>query len=143
VSVLFEGFHLNSRDVAVRLERLGDRNHSVADVVTLLAVVCLALATWLYLGNGASVPLWKAFASIALAGLLGLATLTRQPHWATSMRFLTAAWMIAAPYLLGFADIPSALRANMAIGAMLMATASIPGAFGSRSDLPAPISQLS
>jgi len=123
---------IQGMDVAVRLERFGDRNHGVADVVTLLAVVCLALATWSCLANGASVPLWKAFASIALAGLLGHAALTRQPHWATLMRFLTAAWMIAAPYLLGFADIPSALRANMAIGAMLMATASIPGAFGSQ-----------
>ena len=129
-------------NAAVRLERFGDRSHSVADVVTLLAVVCLGLATWSCLANGASVPLWKAFASIALAGLLGLATLTRQPHWATSMRFLTAAWMIVAPYLLGFADIPSARRANMAIAAMLMATASIPGAFGSRSDLPVPTAQL-
>jgi hypothetical protein len=123
---------IQGMDVAVRLERFGDRNHGVADVVTLLAVVCLALATWSCLANGASVPLWKAFASIALAGLLGHAALTRQPHWPTLMRFLTAAWMIAAPYLLGFADIPSALRANMAIGAMLMATASIPGAFGSQ-----------
>jgi len=127
----------------VRLERFGDRNHSVADVVTLLAVVCLALATWSYLDNGASVPHWKAFASVALAGLFALAALTRQPHWAISMKFLTGAWIIATPYLLGFADIPLALRANMAIGFMLIATASIPGASGSRSDSPLPTAQLS
>ena len=59
-------------DVAVRLERFGERNHSVADVVMLLAVVCLALVTWSYLGDAASVPLWKPYASVALAVLLAL-----------------------------------------------------------------------
>ena len=38
----------------MRLERLGERNHGVADVVMLLAVVCLALATWSYLGDAAT-----------------------------------------------------------------------------------------
>ena len=41
---------------------------------------------------------------------------------------------MAAAYLLGFADIPSALRAYMVIGALLTATASISRASGSRSD---------
>jgi len=122
----------------VRLEGLGDRNHRVADVVMLLAVVCLAIATWSCLGAGASVPPWKAFAGVALAGLLALASLTRHPHWAICMRVLTAAWLIAAPYLLNFADIPSAFRAYMAIGALLMAMASIPRASGLRSDFVLP-----
>jgi hypothetical protein len=104
----------------------------------LLAVVLLALATWSYLGDGASVPPWKAFADVALAGLLALAALTRQPDWAISMRFLTAAWIIAAPYLFGFADIPSALRAHVAIGTLLIATASVTRASGSRSDFALP-----
>jgi hypothetical protein len=125
-------------DVAVRLEGFGDRNHRIADVVMLLAVVCLAIATWSCLGDGASVPPWKAFAGVALAGLLALASLTRHPHWAISMRFLTAAWLIAAPYLLSFAQIPSAFRAYMAIGALLMATASIPRVSGLRSDFALP-----
>jgi hypothetical protein len=131
-----------ARDVAVRPERFGERNHSVADVVMLLAVVCLAIVTWSHLGDAASVPLWKAYASVALAGLLALAALTRQPHWATSMRFLTAAWVIAAPYLLGFVHITSVLPAYMAIGAVLM-MASILGASASRSDSPLRTAHLS
>jgi hypothetical protein len=125
-------------DVTVRVEGFGDGNHRVADVVMLLAVVCLAIATWSCLGDGASVPPWKAFAGVALAGLLALASLTRHPHWAISMRFLTAAWIIAAPYLLNFAHVASAFRAYMAIGALLMATASIPRASRLRSDFALP-----
>lgn len=127
----------------MRLERLGERNHGVADVVMLLAVVCLALATWSYLGDAATLPLWRSYASVALAGLLALAALTRQPHWATSMRFLTGAWTIAAPYLLEFAHIAPAFRAYMAIGALLLTTASISGTATSRLHSPLPTAQPS
>jgi hypothetical protein len=123
----------------VRLERFGERHHSVADVVMVLAVVCLALVTWSYLGDTASVPLWKPYASIALAILLTLAALTRQPHWAISMRFLSGGWMIAAPYLLKFAEIAPALCwAYLAIGVLIATMASISGAYALRSDSDCP-----
>jgi hypothetical protein len=52
------------------------------------------------------------------------------------MRFLTAAWMIAAPYLLDFAYVTAAFRAYMAIGTLLVTTASIFGIAASRSYSP-------
>jgi hypothetical protein len=125
--------------VAVRLERFGERHHSAADIVMVLAVVCLALATWSYLGGAASVPLWKPYASVALAVVLTLAALTRQPHW----RFLSGGWMIAAPYLLKFSDIAPALWAYLAIGVLLATMASISGAYASRSGSPLPAAELS
>ncbi len=128
--------------MAVRLDRFGERHHSVADVVMVLAVVCLALVTWSYLGDAASVPLWKPYASVALAVLLTLAALTRQPHWAISMRFLSGGWMIAAPYLLKFTDIAPALWAYLAIGVLLTTMASISGAYALRSDTPLPTAQV-
>jgi hypothetical protein len=127
----------------VRLETFGERHHSIADVLMVLAVVCLALMTWSYLGNAASVPLWKPYVSIALAVLLTLGALTRQPRWAISMRFLSGGWIIAAPYVLKFADIAPALWAYLAIGIPLATTALIPGAFALRSGPPLPAAQLS
>jgi hypothetical protein len=127
----------------VRLERFGDRDHSAADVVMVLAVICLALVTWSYLGEAASVPLWKSYASVTLSVLLALAALTRQPHWAISMRFLSGGWMIAAPFLLKFSDIAPALRAYLAIGVLLATMASISGASALRSDSPPPTAQSS
>ena len=126
----------------MRLERFGERHHSIADVVMVLAVVCLALVTWSYLGDAASVPVWKPYASVALAVLLTLAALTRQPHWAISMRFLSGGWMIAAPYLLEFADIAPALWAYLAIGVLLATMATISGAYASRFDSPLPAVEL-
>ena len=128
--------------MAVRLERFGERHDSVADVVMVLAVVCLALVTWSYLGDAASVPLWKPYASVALAMLLTLAAMTRQPHWAISMRFLTGVWIIVAPYLLKFADIAPALSAYLAIGVLLATIASISGAYALRSDAPHPTAEV-
>jgi hypothetical protein len=119
--------------VAVRLEKVWGRHHSVADVVMVFAVVCLAIVTWSYLGDAASVPLWKPYASVALAMLLTLAALTRQPHWAIAMRFLSGGWMIAAPFLLKFADIAPALWAHLATGVLLATMSSISGAHALRS----------
>jgi hypothetical protein len=110
----------------VGLEGFGEREHGIADAVLLLAVVCLALMTWSFLADVAGVPLWKPFASTAVTGLFALAALTRHPCWAASIRFLTGGWVVAAPYLLKFADIAPALQAYLAIGTLLVIM-SIPG----------------
>ena len=110
----------------MRVEGFGEREHGISDVVMLLAVVCLALVTWCCLADAASVPLWKSYTSVTLAVLFALAALTRHPHWASSIRLLTGIWMIAAPYLLQFADIAPAFWAYLAIGTLLV-TVSIPG----------------
>jgi hypothetical protein len=60
----------------VRLERFGEREHNLADVLMLLAVVCLAVVTWSYLTTAAGVPLWKSYTSVALTVLFALAALT-------------------------------------------------------------------
>lgn len=120
--------------MAVRLETFGERHHSAADIMMVLATVCLALVTWLYLGDAASVPLWKPYVSVALAVLLTLGALTRQPHWAISMRFLSGGWIIAAPYVLKFADIAPALWVHLAIGVLVAAMALISGTFALRPD---------
>jgi hypothetical protein len=117
----------------VGLETFGERRHSVADLVMVLAAVCLALVTWSCLGDAAGVPLWKPYASVGVAVLLTLGALTRQPHGAISMRFLSGGWIIAAPYLLKFADIAPALWAHLALGVLLATMALLSGAFALRS----------
>ncbi len=101
-----------------------ERQHSIVDLVVLLAAIALALATWSYVSNGVS-P-WKAYTSVVVTALFGLASLTRHPHWATSIRLLMGGWIMAAPYVLGFADIAPALWVYLAIGS-LVAMVAIPG----------------
>jgi hypothetical protein len=104
----------------------GDREHSVVDLILLLSAMCLALATWSFLSDASRVPLWKSYVSVVITGLLVLAALTRNPHWAAAIRLLTGGWLIAAPYLLSFADIAPALWAYLSTG-LLVTTLAIPG----------------
>jgi hypothetical protein len=104
----------------------GDREHSVVDLILLLSAMCLALATWSFLSDASRVPLWKSYVSVVITGLLALAALTRNPHWAAAIRLLTGGWLIAAPYLLSFADIAPALWAYLSTG-LLVTTLAFPG----------------
>jgi hypothetical protein len=104
----------------------GEREHSVADMVVLLGVVCLALVTWSCLADFPVMPLWKSYVSVGLAALFALAALTRHPHWAASIRRLAGGWMIAAPYVLKFSNITPALWAYLAVGTSGVAL-SVPG----------------
>jgi hypothetical protein len=103
----------------------GDREHNLVDLVVILAAVCLAVATWSYLSDAAGVPIWKSYLSVVITGLLALAAMTRNARWAAAIRLLTGAWLIGAPYLLGFADIATAFWTYLAAG-VLVTTLAIP-----------------
>ena len=103
-----------------------DREHGAVDLLVLLATVCLALATWVYLADTSSVQPWKAFVSVVVTMLLALAALTRNPDRAVAIRFLTGGWLITAPFVLGFDDVAPAFWSYLAIGT-LVATAAAPG----------------
>jgi hypothetical protein len=112
--------------MTVRLGELGDREHSIADLVMLLAIVCLALVTWSHVVDAAGAPPWKLYTTLAVSMLLALASLTRHPRWAAWIRLLTGGWIIAAPYMLKFADAAAAPWAHLGTGILLVAV-SIPG----------------
>ena len=84
----------------MRLDHAKDREHGAVDLLVLLATVCLALATWVYLADTSSVQPWKAFVSVVVTMLLALAALTRNPDRAVAIRFLTGGWLITAPFVL-------------------------------------------
>jgi hypothetical protein len=88
----------------------------------MLAVVSASLATWAGLCDSSGVALWKSYVSVGVAVLLALAALTRHPGWAAASRVLIGAWMIAAPYLLGFADVAPTRSAYLLIGIAVMIT---------------------
>jgi hypothetical protein len=118
----------------MRLNGVGDREHGVVDLLVLLATVGLALATWADLAETSSVPAWKSFASVTITLLLALAALTRNPDWATAIRLLTAAWLVAAPFILKFDNVAPAFQTYLAVGTLVaaMATPGIAGRLAGR-----------
>jgi hypothetical protein len=103
-----------------------ERDHGVLDLVLLAAVMCLALGAWAFLNGVVVVPAQAAFISVAVTLVLALASLTRQPRWAAAIRFVTGLWIIATPYVFGFAAVPPALRLHLAVGT-LVTTLAMPG----------------
>lgn len=110
----------------MRPEACWNSEQRFADIVVLLGVVCLVLATWPGLSHSVGMPLWTSCFSTVATMFLALAALTRHPYWAARIRLLTGTWIIAAPHLLGFADLTSAPRTYLTIGA-LIAAMSVPG----------------
>jgi hypothetical protein len=106
--------------------RFGERTHGITDLTLLTAVVALALGTWAFLADANGTAAWKPATGVAVTVLLALATLTRQPRWAAVIRMLTGAWIIAAPHVLGFAQVAPAVRLSLTIGTVV-ATLAMPG----------------
>jgi len=106
--------------MSVQMEEFGERKHSVADIMVLLAAVCVALVTWSSLTDVARVPLWKSYIGVVISLLFALAALTRHPRWAASIRFLTGVWMVTAPFLLKFTDTAPALWGYLTLGSLII-----------------------
>jgi hypothetical protein len=94
----------------------------MTDMLILLAAVTLILATWASL-SGTGIPVWKSYISVMISLTLTLATLTRDPDWAASIRILTGIWFIGAPFLLRFHDVTLALWTYLGAGATVTALA--------------------
>jgi hypothetical protein len=110
---------------------LNDRTHGIFDLAMLAASMSQAAATWLYLSDAATVPVSRGLTAACVTVVLILAALTRNQVWAASFRTVTGFWLLAAPFALGFADIASAFRIHLTIGA-LVSTLAIPAIAASR-----------
>lgn len=101
-------------------EGMGERPLGFGDYAALLAAILVALASWACLAG--LEPAWKPWLCVAVAVLFALASLTRHPEWGIRLKQAGGVWAIAAPWVLGFAHVPAALWAFVAIGIALLAT---------------------
>jgi len=108
---------IEQEEIVVPPENDWVRVHRIPDFLLLLSVVCLALATWAGLSRAAAVPLWRPYFVVSVTIFFALAALTRHPYWAVSMRAAMGAWIIAAPWMLGFTGPP--LWTWLAVGGLV------------------------
>lgn len=128
----------------MRPVRFAERDHSVANAVTLLAVVCLDLVTWCYLGEAATAAV--VIICQRCVGCLFGTCVPDPPASSREYNEVSDWWMDNGRglfILLGFADIAPALQSYLTIGALVGTAASIPGTSASRSVSPLPTAQLS
>jgi len=102
-----------------------DRNRAI-DIALLVCVVGLAVATWAALSGTHGTMTWRPCFAVLATIFLALAALTPHTPWATAMRLVMSVWLMMAPWLLAFADVPVA-RWSYVITASLIALSSVPG----------------
>jgi hypothetical protein len=102
----------------------GTRHHAV-DIAMLMCVAGLAVATWAAMSHAGRVSAWQPCFGISATIFLALAALTPQMQWAATVRLAMSGWIILAPWLLAFADLPLARWSHLIVGT-LIATLSAP-----------------
>ena len=93
----------------------------LSDIVLLVSAIGLTLVTWATLCRAGAVPVWKPCCGVAATMLLTLAALTPHETWAIAIRRIISGWLIAAPWILTFAEVSAARWAYVISGTLIAA----------------------
>ncbi|MBP2233242.1 hypothetical protein J2847_006579 [Azospirillum agricola] len=86
------------------------------DVMTLLLGAGLFITPWLFRFTDLSLASWNAWTTGAVIIVLALAAIFAFAEWEKWGNLLVGLWAFAAPWALGFAGHPLAMRSHVAIG---------------------------
>jgi hypothetical protein len=95
------------------------RRSGVADVVMLVCVIGLALATWIALSQVDGAAARKLCVGIFITVFLALAAITPRESCAIAVRLAMSGWLIIAPWLLSFADSSLARWSHVLTGSLI------------------------
>jgi SPW repeat len=85
----------------------------------LLCVIGLTMATWAAVSSADGVATWKFCFSVTATIFLGLAALTPRALWALGVRLTMSGWLMTAPWLLAFSDLPLARWSHLIAGLLI------------------------
>ncbi|AYG75494.1 SPW repeat protein [Rhizobium sp. CCGE532] len=92
--------------------------------VSLLLAACLFVSPWIFGFTAEVMPSWNAWIVAVLLGASAIATLSVFAEWEEWANLVLGLWLIASPWLLGFATNVSAMWTDIVLG-MLIAAASL------------------
>ncbi|ENN85412.1 hypothetical protein RHSP_52562 [Rhizobium freirei PRF 81] len=94
------------------------------DWVCLLLAVCLFVSPWIFGFTSEAMPSWNAWIVAVMLGLLASAALSAFAEWEEWAKMVLGLWLIASPWLLGFAANANAMWTDIVLG-VLVAAASL------------------
>jgi SPW repeat len=97
------------------------QRHRAIDIALLVSVVGLTVATWAAISQTGGLSAWKPCFGISATIFLALAALTPHAPWAATVRLAMSGWIILAPWLLAFADLPLARWSHLITGTLIAA----------------------
>lgn len=102
---------------AVQLDSI--RRYRAADIVLLVCAIGLTLATWTALSRVDGISAWKFCLGMSATMFLALAAVTPYDPCAIAVRLGMSGWLVVAPWLLSFADIPLARWSHLLTGSLI------------------------
>ena len=101
----------------MRLDRV--THYRAIDIAVLVSVVGLAVATWVAVAHTDRISTWTPCFTISATIFLALAAATPDATWAASVRLVMSGWLMMAPWLLAFADLPLARWSHVITGSLI------------------------
>jgi hypothetical protein len=100
---------------------MSTEGHKTQDWINLVLAVCLAISPWImsYVGN--ATPAWNAWIVAAALAVIAIAALAMFAEWEEWVNLALGAWLIVAPWILGFAGDSNALMTHVGVGVLVVA----------------------
>lgn len=95
----------------------------VQDWITLVLAIALFISPWVMGFAFEFRPAWNAWIAAIVLGVLALAMLAMFAQWEEWANLVVGLWLIASPWLLGFAVIGSARWTHVVLGVLVAAVA--------------------
>ena len=98
---------------------LDERVDATLNAANVALGVILLISPWLLDFSGHQLATWNAVASGAVIAILTFAAFVRTREWEEWVDLVVGLWVIASPWLLGFAGVSSALWTHLIIGVLV------------------------
>lgn len=93
------------------------------DWINLVLAVILFISPWVLGFVPEQYASWNAWASGAVIGLIAIGAIGMFQEWEEWLNLLLGLWVIAAPWVLGFAAVTLAMSAHVVLGFLIAAAA--------------------
>lgn len=91
------------------------------DWLNLILAVCLFISPWLVGFAIENTPTWNAWTVAILLGALAVAAISAFAEWEEWANLILGLWLVASPWLLGFAANDNAMWTHVVLGLLVAA----------------------
>ena len=93
------------------------------DWINLVLAACLFASPWVLGFVDGQVAAWSAWASAVVIGVLAIAAIVAFTEWEEWVNLALGAWVVLAPWILGFSGLGYARSAHVVLGILVAAVA--------------------
>ena len=104
---------------------LTDREDAAINALNVVLGIILIVSPWAVGFAAAELPSWNAVISGAVIAIVAFAAFVRLRAWEEWISLVVGLWVLASPWLLGFAGLSSAFWTHLTVGLMVVALAAI------------------